>query len=116
MIPKRYRDRAMKIYIDRFSKSTRKETVLPQYLYEAGFPHKVDALETTRVLASMGYLSLGHFLYEGDYVDDLTDKGKCYFEVSSDQRRMRWLDRLYGFISGVATAILADIIVRLIVA
>lgn len=114
MISKRYRNRAMRIYTDYFNKSPRGKTVLPKYLYEAGFPRKVDALETTRVLASMGYLALGHFHYEGDYVEKLTDKGKCYFEVSSDQRRLRWFDRLCGFVSGVAVTVLSGVIVYLI--
>lgn len=114
MISKRNRDRAMRIYTDYFNRSSRPQTITPEYLYDKGFPRNVDALETTHALASMGYISLGHFALEKDYIKELTDKGKCYFEVSSDQRRTRWFDRLWGFVSGVALTVIADLIIRFI--
>ena len=113
-ISKRNRNRAMKIYSEYFKQSRHPDSVTPTHLYEHGFPRNVDALETTRLLASMGYLSLTHFKLERDSVLDLTDAGRCYFEVRSDDTRRRWLDRLYGFVSGVVLTVVADLIVRFV--
>ena len=63
MIPKRYRDKAMRIYCDYFAKQRKSgefitEAFSVQKLYDYGFPRKADAEETTHVLAAMGYLSV----------------------------------------------------------
>lgn len=117
VIPKKYRDKAMRIYCDYFAKQTRIGDItigtFPiKELYDHGFPRKADADETTRVLAAMGYLSVKSYFCEDDIVDKLTDKGKCYFEVSSDQRSLRWSDRLCGFAFGVCVTVLSGLIVH----
>ena len=117
VIPKRYRDKAMRIYCDYFAKQRKSgefitEAFSVQKLYDYGFPRKADAEETTHVLAAMGDLSVHNYYSAGDFVEGLTDEGKYYFEVSSDQRRMRWFDRLCGFVSGVCVTVLSGLIVH----
>lgn len=111
MISKRYRNKALRIYCDCFMRQTRPGTLSPEVLYEHGFPRKINALETTRTLAALGYVKITRFMLEGYVVEDLTDKGKCYFETASDERCLRWFDRLCGFVSGVATTFLAGVLV-----
>ena len=114
MISKRYRNKAMRIYCDCFMRQSRPEILSPEVLYEHGFPRKINALEATRTLAALGYIKITRFALEGYVVEALTDKGKCYFETTSDGRRLRWFDRLCGFVSGVATTFLAGVLVHLV--
>lgn len=87
---KSLRDKAMRIICD-FHKHKEINTLISsKYLYYHGIPKTIDAIHLLTVLQSLGYIQLKRHANEPDYYIHLTDSGRCYFEVSSDNRREFW--------------------------
>ncbi len=57
-----------------------------EYLYYHGLSKIKDAEHVINVLQSMGYIKICRTPNSGIECVELTDKGKCYFEVSNDER------------------------------
>ena len=70
---------------------------------------KLDALA---FLESSGYISV-HRSFNGKIMSIRPEaQGKAYFVWKAQRRREKWLDRLYGFLSGVAVTVIGGLIVQ----
>lgn len=70
--------------------------------------------ESLALLETRGYVSVRR-AWGGDIVSvTASQRGRAYFIEKTERRREKWLDRLYGFLSGVAVTVIADLILRLL--
>lgn len=70
---------------------------------------KLDALA---FLESSGYITVQRAL-GGAFISIRPEAhGKAYFVEKAQRRREKWLDRLYGFLSGVAATAIGGLIVQ----
>ena len=68
--------------------------------------------ESLALLETRGYISVQR-AWGGTIVSVSTSqRGNAYFTEKAERRREKWLDRLYGFISGVAVTAIGGLIVQ----
>lgn len=111
-ISKKYRDLAMRIIIECFQSKGPGYCFGPEYLYFHGFPKNVNAERTVSVLCGMGYLTYDKSDTYDVYRIELTEAGKCYFEIIADEtarNRKQFLhDLTIAVISALAGAFLSE--------
>lgn len=89
-VSKRLRDKTMKILCDFYSNNEIHTYVTTKYIYTVGFPKSKNSEHVLKVLKSMGYVDLRITSDGTEFKIYLTDKGRCYFETSSDSKRDFW--------------------------
>ena len=68
--------------------------------------------ESLALLESRGYLSVRR-AWGGEIVSvTASQRGRTYSTEKAERRREKWLDRLYGFLSGVAVTVIGELILR----
>lgn len=69
-------------------------------------------MEALALLETGGYITVKR-AWGGELISVRPElRGKAYFAARAERRREKWLDRLCGFLSGVAVTVIADLIVR----
>lgn len=63
-----------------------------------------DVLPIAKGLVSQGLAEIASYFDGPDIGISLTQKGLCYKELLGLERREKWLERLWGFITGVIIA------------
>lgn len=84
-VSKKRREKALKLIRD-FEEQRKENTYISEsYLTYHGF-NEEEALQTLEVLAGMGYIKYNRKPRVSEKYIELTDKGKCYFEVKKDEK------------------------------
>lgn len=90
----------MKVICDFYSNIAETSVVTNKYLYEHGFIDEGKRRQIINVLCSMGYIT-----YDNLSGIQLTDKGKCYFEVESDRANEKRIEMIrYVITTSIAVA------------
>ena len=73
-------------------------------------------LESLNLLEAKGYVKTRR-AWGGDILTvSVLDAGKTYFLDRASQKREKWIDRAIGFVAGVLTTVIGQLIVRWIAA
>lgn len=108
-LSKSCRDIAMRIICDYHANNKEGNTIGPAFLAHKGLPQNIDADYVVEILRSMGYIT-----YTIDYnrkICDiqLTDRGKCYFEMDADVKHEKRVNNI-KYIITTSIAVLALIL------
>lgn len=114
-ISRRERHRVMRIICDYYAEQNESWPLIVPDLYLHGFPHHLSADQTAYILESMGYIKLNRY-YNAPSSIELTDKGRCYFEVRQDQlheKLVEWIRYIITTVIAVAALITAIVSIAL---
>lgn len=111
-IPKRDRDKAMKIICDFHASKEPGRSIGPLYLTKHGLSEHVNADHVVEVLRSMGYVTYRKNPDGRICEINLTDSGKCYFEKKKDishEKRVEWIRYIITTVIAALALIIAAI-------